>query len=62
MTGEPAFEQLHPVIQHHVVNTLGWGELRPLQAEAIPPLLAGGDALLLAPTAGARRRRRCSHS
>lgn len=48
------FEQLHPVIQHHVVNTLGWGELRPLQSEAIAPLLAGDDALLLAPTAGGK--------
>ena len=49
-----AFDQLHPVIQHHVVNTLGWDALRPLQAEAVAPLLAGDDALLLAPTAGGK--------
>lgn len=50
---EPAAE-LHPVVQHHVVNTLGWRELRPLQREAIAPLMAGDDALLLAPTAGGK--------
>src|SRR5262249_46065965 len=26
-----AFEKLHPAIQYHVVNTLGWGGLRPVQ-------------------------------
>jgi len=51
MTG---FEQLHPVVQHHVVNTLGWSALRPLQEAAITPVLAGSDALLLAPTAGGK--------
>jgi ATP-dependent helicase Lhr and Lhr-like helicase len=48
------FDRLHPVIQHHVVNTLGWPALRPLQREAVDPLLAGDDALLLAPTAGGK--------
>ena len=48
------FDDLHPVVQHHVVNTLGWHDLRPLQQEAIEPLLAGEDALLLAPTAGGK--------
>lgn len=52
-TVEP-FDRLHPVLQHHVVNTLGWGSLRPLQAEAVAPLLAGQDAVLLAPTAGGK--------
>ena len=33
---------------------LGWRDLRPLQGEAIEPLLAGRDALLLAPTAGGK--------
>ena len=32
----------------------GWRDLRPLQHEAIEPLLAGDDALLLAPTAGGK--------
>jgi ATP-dependent helicase Lhr and Lhr-like helicase len=49
-----AFERLHPTIQHHVVNTLGWRELRPLQAASIDPLLDGSHALLLAPTAGGK--------
>lgn len=49
-----AFDLLHPLIQHHVVNTLGWGELRPLQASAVRPVLDGDDALLLAPTAGGK--------
>ncbi|MGH3766684.1 MAG: DEAD/DEAH box helicase [Pseudonocardiaceae bacterium] len=45
---------LHPVIQHHLVNTLGWQALRPLQASAVAPVLSGGDCLLLAPTAGGK--------
>lgn len=49
-----AFERLHPTIQHHVVNTLGWRELRPLQAASIDPLLDRAHALLLAPTAGGK--------
>lgn len=46
--------QLHEVVQHHVVNSLGWTSLRPLQQEAIEPVLRGDDALLLAPTAGGK--------
>lgn len=45
---------LHPVLVHHIVNSLGWRSLRPLQQEAISPLLDGEDALLLAPTAGGK--------
>lgn len=45
---------LHPTLAHHIVNTLGWRSLRPLQDEAIGPLLAGSDAVLLAPTAGGK--------
>ena len=48
------FDALHPVVQHHIVNTLGWRDLRPLQDAAVRPLLAGQDALLLAPTAGGK--------
>ncbi len=48
------FDLLHPVIRHHVVNTLGWGDLRPLQDAAVRPILDGQDALLLAPTAGGK--------
>ena len=48
------FDRLHPVVQHHVVNTLGWPDLRPLQEAAIEPILRGDDVLLLAPTAGGK--------
>jgi ATP-dependent Lhr-like helicase len=45
---------LDPVLLHHIVNTLGWPDLRPLQRDAVAPLTAGDDALLLAPTAGGK--------
>ena len=45
---------LHPTLAHHMVGTLGWTELRPLQQAAIVPVAAGNDALLLAPTAGGK--------
>lgn len=45
---------LHPTILHHVVNTLGWPGLRPLQESAVAPILRGDDTLLLAPTAGGK--------
>ncbi|MEW2475143.1 DEAD/DEAH box helicase [Micromonospora gifhornensis] len=47
-------ELLHPVVLHHVVNSLQWPALRPLQEAAVRPLLDGNDALLLAPTAGGK--------
>lgn len=48
------FEQLHPSLQYHVVNTLGWSTLRPTQLAAIQPIHAGAHCLLLAPTAGGK--------
>lgn len=48
------FDALHPIVQHHIVNSLGWRELRPLQDEAIEPILAGEHVLALAPTAGGK--------
>jgi len=45
---------LHPSLAYHLVNTLGWSSLRPLQQDAIDPVLRGDDALLLAPTAGGK--------
>lgn len=48
------FDRLHPAIQHHIANSLGWRSLRPLQDAAIEPILAGKNALLLAPTAGGK--------
>ncbi len=51
--------QLDPVVVHHIVNTLGWPDLRPLQRAAIGPLLDGRDAILLAPTAGGKTEAAC---
>src|SRR6478609_2146441 len=45
---------LHPVVAHHVVNSLQWRSLRPLQQAAVAPVLAGQDCLLIAPTAGGK--------
>ena len=45
---------LHPAIQHHIVNSLGWRTLRTLQEEAVQPILDGESALLIAPTAGGK--------
>lgn len=47
-------DALHPVVQHHLVNTLQWPALRPLQESAVQPVLNGVDCLLLAPTAGGK--------
>ena len=49
-----SFDRLHPSLQHHIVNTLGWASLRPLQEATIDPILNGEHALLLAPTAGGK--------
>lgn len=48
------FDRLHPAVQHHVVNSLGWRALRPLQEQSIDPILDGQDTLLGAPTAGGK--------
>ena len=55
MTEQPSgFEALAPSVQHHIANSLGWSGLRPLQEAAAAPLVAGKDAILLAPTAGGK--------
>ncbi|MBR9910599.1 MAG: DEAD/DEAH box helicase [Gammaproteobacteria bacterium] len=48
------FDKLHPAVQHHIVNSLGWPGLRPLQEATIQPVLNGENAILLAPTAGGK--------
>lgn len=48
------FDKLHPAMQYHVVNSLGWSTLRPTQLAAIEPIHAGANCLLLAPTAGGK--------
>jgi ATP-dependent Lhr-like helicase len=52
-------DRLDPVVLHHIVNTLGWPDLRPLQRTAITPLMDGEDAVLLAPTAGGKTEAAC---
>ena len=49
-----AFDRLHPALQHHIVNSLGWKALRQLQEDAIGPLIDGHHALLIAPTAAGK--------
>ena len=48
------FDKLHPAMQYHVVNSLGWSTLRPTQLAAIEPIHDGAHCLLLAPTAGGK--------
>jgi len=48
------FDLLHPALRYHIVNTLGWADLRPIQREAIEPIVKGLDVLLLAQTAGGK--------
>lgn len=45
---------LHPVIVHHLVNTLGWPDLRPVQRAAVEPVIGDEDVVLVAPTAGGK--------
>jgi ATP-dependent helicase Lhr and Lhr-like helicase len=48
------FDSLHPALQHHIVNSLGWRSLRPFQEAVIPRVLAGEHLVILAPTAGGK--------
>jgi ATP-dependent helicase Lhr and Lhr-like helicase len=48
------FDRLHPALRYHVVNSLGWKDLRPFQQAVIDPVLAGKHLLILAPTAGGK--------
>lgn len=45
---------LDPAIEYHVINSLGWRGLRPLQAAAVAPVRSGDDCVLVAPTAGGK--------
>ncbi|HAH46654.1 MAG TPA: ATP-dependent helicase, partial [Planctomycetaceae bacterium] len=49
-----SFDRLHPALQHHIVNSLGWRELRPFQEAVIPEILDGKHMIVLAPTAGGK--------
>lgn len=48
------FQLLHPSIQHHIVNALGWRDLRPFQNDLIPSIAQGEHHIILAPTAGGK--------
>jgi ATP-dependent Lhr-like helicase len=48
------FDRLHDSVQYHVVNSLGWPGLRPLQRDSVAPIHEGRDCVLLAPTAGGK--------
>ena len=48
------FSRLHPRLQEAIVSRLGWSTLRPVQEEAGAALLAGENAIILAPTAGGK--------
>src|SRR4051794_41617247 len=49
-----AFDRLHPALQHHIVNSLGWRDLRPVQTLSIDAYLDGANLVVLAPTAGGK--------
>lgn len=49
-----AFTGLDPAIEYHIVNSLGWTGLRPLQAASVDPVRSGSDCVLVAPTAGGK--------
>lgn len=45
---------LDAALEYHVVNSLGWRGLRPLQFAAVTPVRSGADCVLIAPTAGGK--------
>ena len=42
-----AFDLLHPALQHHVANSLGWRELRPVQSASIEAYLGGANLVVM---------------
>jgi ATP-dependent Lhr-like helicase len=45
---------LDAAIEYHIVNSLGWPGLRPLQFASVEPVRLGADCVLVAPTAGGK--------
>jgi len=45
---------LDAAIEYHIVNSLGWPGLRPLQTASVEPVRSGADCVLVAPTAGGK--------
>jgi ATP-dependent Lhr-like helicase len=52
--GASAFGRLHPSLQYVIATNLGWRSLRPIQENAIAPILHGDTTLIVAPTAGGK--------
>ena len=48
------FSKFSPRLQEAIVARLGWTSLRPVQEQAGEALLAGSNAVILAPTAGGK--------
>ncbi len=48
------FDLLSSALQYQIVNGLGFRALRPVQEQSIPPILAGHNCVVLAPTAGGK--------
>lgn len=48
------FSRLAPRLQEAIIARLGWSSLRPVQEQAGDALLAGANAVILAPTAGGK--------
>lgn len=49
-----SFDRLSPALKYHIVNTLGWPDLRPVQKLTIDTVLNGRNCVVLAPTAGGK--------
>lgn len=49
-----AFMQLSPRLRAGIADQLRWSGLRPVQEASIPSVLAGENAIILAPTAGGK--------
>lgn len=48
------FDRLSPALRYHVVNSLGFAELRPVQGLTVDAVLDGANCVVLAPTAGGK--------
>jgi ATP-dependent Lhr-like helicase len=51
---EEAFDRLCPALRYHVVHTLGFSGLRPVQELTAHAILDGDNCVVLAPTAGGK--------
>lgn len=49
-----SFDRLHPALQYHIVNSIGWPRLRDVQERCIDPILAGQNIIVQAATAGGK--------